>query len=527
MLHRVPVIILLLVFTTASAASLPKASLRPQIADAVSSLYEANQGQALWVHEGQPTAAAQTALRLLADARSHGLDDDLYGVDLLYFLHEKLTQGSAVHAQNFDLGLSMSLLRLIGDLRPAEFDAAPVEELANAVLDAIHSGQLEQFLDGFLPRDPQYHALREALQTYELRAHSRPRVAIGEGEKLKLGDVGPRVARLRARLLGSFYFAYGEDQRNTFDAMLERAVREYQESHGLAVDGIAGLSTVRHLDMSDDERIARIKLNLDRWRQLPADLGRDHVLVNIPEYRLRYVQDHEQSLSMRVVVGSKSNPTPELNDEIEYLVFNPYWYVPRSILRRELLPTIKKNSNYLSANRYELLADDRAIQPEEVDFGDVDFSRFPYRIRQKPGSHNALGTVKFLLPNPSNIYLHDSPAKSLFARSDRAFSHGCIRLEHPDLLAQALLEKDAEWTESRISSTITRGERQQVNLDESVPVYLAYFTVRVLDNGDVAFFDDIYGRDSARLENIYSQRRQPAEVEVVANRVPDTWTDAT
>jgi len=233
---------------------------------------------------------------------------------------------------------------------------------------------------------------------------------------------------------------------------------------------------------------------------LPNDLGSDHVLVNIPEYRLRYIRDREQSLSMRVVVGSKSNPTPELNDEIEYLVINPYWYVPRSILRRELLPTIQKNSSYLSANNYELLADDRAIQPEEVDFSDVDFSRFPYRVRQKPGSHNALGTIKFLLPNPSNIYLHDSPAKSLFARSDRAFSHGCIRLEHPDLLAQALLEEDEEWPEARISSTITDGERQQVNLDKSVPVYLAYFTVRVQDDGDVAFFDDIYERDSADLE---------------------------
>jgi murein L,D-transpeptidase YcbB/YkuD len=527
MLRRVPVYILLLLFTAASAHALSEAGHRPQVAHAVNSLYEANQWQELWVREGQPTPAAQTALRLLGDARSHGLDDDLYGIDLLYLLHEKLTQGDAEHAQNFDMGLSMSLLRLIGDLRPEEFDTVPQEELANAVLDAIHSGQLEQFLDGFLPQDPQYRALREVLQTYELRAHSRTRVTIGEGPKLKIGDVGPRVARLRARLLGSFHFAYGEDQRNTFDGLLERAVKEYQEANGLAADGIAGPSTVRHLDMSDDERIARIKLNLHRWRQLPVDLGRNHVLVNIPEYRLRYVRDREQSLSMRVVVGSKSSPTPELNDEIEYLVINPYWYVPRSILRREMLPTIQKNSNYLSENSFELLADDRAIQPEEVDFGDVDFSRFPYRVRQKPGSHNALGTIKFLLPNTSNIYLHDSPAKSLFARSDRAFSHGCIRLEHPDLLAQALLEKDAEWPESRISSTIAGGERQQVNLDEPVPVYLAYFTVRVLDNGNVAFFDDVYGRDSARLANIHRQLSQPVEVEVVASRVSDTWQDAT
>jgi murein L,D-transpeptidase YcbB/YkuD len=173
--------------------------------------------------------------------------------------------------------------------------------------------------------------------------------------------------------------------------------------------------------------------------------------------------------------------------------------VPQSIVRKELLPTVRRNNSYLSANQYELLANDQTISPDAVDFGDIDFSQFPYRVRQKPGSRNALGAVKFLFPNPSSIYLHDSPAKSLFARSDRALSHGCIRLEYPDLLAQALLEKDTEWTESRISSTITRGERHQVNLDETVPVYLAYFTVRVLESGDVAFFDDIYGLDSARL----------------------------
>lgn len=494
---------LLLLFMTESAEALTEARLRPEIAKVVNSLYEANQEQELWVRLRKPTPAARTALRILAEARSHGLDDEIYRVDLLHVLYEGLTQGSAEHARDFELGLSKSLLRLIGDMRPADFDGLPEEERANAlsiaVRNAVYADQLEQFFDRLVPRHPQYGALREALQTYEFRAQSSPRIAVGEGRNLSRGDVGPRVARLRARLLGSDDSAYGEYERSTFDDVLERAVRAYQEVNGLASDGIVGRSTVRHLDMSDEERIARIKLNLDRWRRLPVDLGRDHVLVNIPEYRLRYVRGREQSLSMRIVVGSKSNPTPEFNDEIEYLVFNPYWYVPQRIVREELLPTVRRNSSYLSANRYELLADGRAISPEDVDFLNVDFSRFPYRVRQKPGSHNALGAIKFLFPNRLNISLHDSPAKNLYAQSRRAFSHGCIRLEYPDLLAQALLEKNTEWTESRINSTITRGARRQVNLDESVPIYLAYFTVRVLDSGDVAFFDDIYGRDFAPL----------------------------
>lgn len=339
----------------------------------------------------------------------------------------------------------------------------------------------------------------EALQQYERRERETPVIVIGQGRTLKRDDVGPRVARLRARLLGVGGLAGVDELDSTFDETLQRAVMDYQAAHGLVADGIAGAGTVQHLDMTDADRIARIKLNLKRWRQLPPDLGREHILVNIPEFRLRYVQSHEERLSMRVVVGSEANPTPEFSDEIEYLVFNPYWYVPSSILREELLPTIRGNSDYLSANRYELLANGRAIAPDDVDFDGIDFDRFPYRVRQKPGARNALGSVKFLFPNPQNIYLHDSPAKNLFARSKRAFSHGCIRLEYPDVLAQALLKSNSEWTESRIDETITQGARHQVNLDESVPIYLAYFTVRVLDNGDVAFYDDIYGRDSAIL----------------------------
>jgi murein L,D-transpeptidase YcbB/YkuD len=312
MLHRALRYTVLLLLVTASAEALSEASLRPQIADTVNLLYEANQGRHLWVRAGEPTPVARTALRFLAQARSHGLDDSLYGVDFLYLLYEELTQGNAEHMQNFELGLSISLLRLIGDLRPAEFDAVTEEERANALLDAVHSGQLERFLDGFVPRNPQYHALREALQTYEFHAHSRPRVTIGEGQKLKLGDIGPRVAKLRERLLGSFHFAYGEEQRNTFDTMLERAVREYQEANGLAADGIAGRSTVRHLDMSDDERIARIKLNLDRWRRLPVDLGRDHVLVNrIPRLQSLLVRAAKHRPQRAAAHCAKKQQLPE------------------------------------------------------------------------------------------------------------------------------------------------------------------------------------------------------------------------
>ncbi len=500
--HTLLFVVLLFLFAEATEA---RSGIRHRapIVTVVEAVDEATREQHSWVRAGKPTPQAQTALRILATAHSHGLDDQPYRVNPLHRQFATLAQGNARRWQDFELGLTRSLVRFAHDMRPADLAELPIQErmdsLENAILDAAHAGELEKFFDRLVPRDPQYDALRKALRAYESLPRPSSGILVGEGRALSPGDVGPRVGRLRERLLGPGHSTEGEDERNTFDEELEEAVRAYQSSNGLASDGIAGPSTVRQLDMSDDERIALIKLNLERWRHLPVDLGRDHVLVNIPEYRLRYVREGDQSLSMRVVVGSRSNPTPEFSDEIEYLVFNPYWYVPAGILRRELLPALQKNSDYLSANRFELLADGRAIAPEEVDFSNFDFGQFPYRVRQTPGSHNALGAVKFLFPNERNIYLHDSPAKNLYARPVRAFSHGCIRLEQPDLLAQALLERDAGWTESQVESTISGGARHQVNLDETVPIHLAYFTVRVLDTGDVAFFDDIYDRDFTRL----------------------------
>ena len=475
----------------------------PPTTEEVTLLYRANQGQNLWVRFGRPTPFARAALSVLSEAHSHGLDENDYQVDLLHVLHESLIQGAQEHAQAFELGLSKSLLQFVADMRPNDFGSlgkqARAEGLVMLVLDAVYADELEHLADRLTPRDPQYAALQAALGEYDARARYGRQVQIGSGPILKRGDFGPRVALLRMRLLGLADRAYGEYERSLFDEELESAVIAYQVLHGLDADGVVGPATVQHLDRTDDERRAIIRLNLERWRRLPLDLGREHVLVNIPEYRLRLVQGREERLSMRVVVGAKTNQTPEFSDEIEYLVFNPYWYVPRSIVREELIPAQSQSSDYLSRHGYELLDGDRVIDPASVDWTPEMLQRFPYKVRQKPGPGNALGGLKFVLPNSLDIYLHDSPQRHLYARSRRGFSHGCIRLEYPELLAQALLKERPEWSESSISSAIARGVRRQVNLSAPVPIYLTYLTVRVEDDGSVAFLDDVYGRDAARL----------------------------
>jgi murein L,D-transpeptidase YcbB/YkuD len=483
------------------------ASGRPstQPSPALAALYEAHRGENLWIEAGRPLPIARAAIDLLAEAHLHGLRRDDYRVDLLYAWYEGLSQGAPEWSDEFELGLSAALMQFVADMRPVEFDGLAAAErgraVAQRVLDAVEANDIDGLRASIVPQHEQYLLLQALLADYERFRSDDAAAEIGVGPKLTLGDTGPRVARLRARLLGAADTAYGESERSAFDEALEAAVEEYQALHGLDPDGVVGPQTQRHLDASRADRIARIKLNLARWRRLPTDLGRDYVLVNIPEYRLELVRAREPRLSMRVVVGAKSNPTPEFNDEIEYLVFSPYWHVPRSIWSDELLPKAVANPSYLTANGYELLdAGGTVLSPGAVDWTSVAASGGRgLRVRQKPGANNALGAVKFLFPNPLDIYLHDSPARSLYTRTARAFSHGCIRLESPELLAAALLESRPEWDADAVRAAMERGAQRQVNLEDPVPVYLAYFSVKVFDDGRAAFFDDVYSRDKRVL----------------------------
>jgi murein L,D-transpeptidase YcbB/YkuD len=253
------------------------------------------------------------------------------------------------------------------------------------------------------------------------------------------------------------------------------------------------------MDMTAAERAARIRLALARWRELPVALGEEYVHVNIPEYRLEMIRDGARELEMRVVVGSTNDPTPAFNDEIEYLVFNPYWHVPRRIALEELVPKAAGSAGYLTKQNYEVLQDGQLVEEASINWADMNAAKFDYRIRQRPGPGNALGEVKFLFPNPMNIYLHDSPARSLYAHSMRAFSHGCIRLEDPMALAAALLEGRDNWDSRSIDGIIDKGNRRQINLDQPVPVYLTYITARVTDSGELALYRDIYDRDASVL----------------------------
>ena len=260
------------------------------------------------------------------------------------------------------------------------------------------------------------------------------------------------------------------------------------------------------------KQIELIELNMERWRWLPRERAAKHIVVNIPAFRLDVWERDTVALSMRVVVGKKDSPTPIFNDAMTHVVFSPYWNVPPTIAKGETLPSALRDPSFLRRTNMELLDEKgQVVDPESIDLeraGD-------YKFRQRPGSGNALGLVKFMFPNEFNVYLHDTPADSLFARASRSFSHGCVRVEQPQALAEYLLKDRAEWTRETITEAMHAGVERTVKLREPVPVYIGYWTVDVTPDGKAAFLPDVYGldaRQAAALNERLARARQPAHI---------------
>jgi L,D-transpeptidase YcbB len=259
-------------------------------------------------------------------------------------------------------------------------------------------------------------------------------------------------------------------------------LRTFQERNGLDADGAVGPGTLEALNVPAADRVRQIEINLDRWRWLPRDLGERYVMVNIAGFALDVIEAGKPALSMRVVAGKPTNRTPMFTGTMTHLVLNPYWNVPSGILKKEILPHIARDPGYLARQNMEMLPGGK--------------------VRQKPGANNALGKIKFLFPNRFDVYLHDTPSRSLFSRSVRTFSHGCIRVEKPLELAEYLLKEDPAWTPEKIQKALAKGKESWVKIPNPLPVHLAYWTAWVDDAGVTQFRKDVYGRDKPLAEKL-------------------------
>jgi murein L,D-transpeptidase YcbB/YkuD len=350
------------------------------------------------------------------------------------------------------------------------------------------------------PGAPQYALLMDALARYtEILAQGGWQEVPSDVQD-EIGERGPAVAVLRQRLIAEAdaeearLATAGNAQPDVFDESLKQALEHFQERHSIDADGAVGPATLEQLNTSAEQRVQQLRLNLDQWRWLPDDLGDRYILVNVAGFEMELVENDSVLIAMDVVVGQEGWETPIFQDTLESIVVNPYWNVPSGIMADEVLPAIQRDPDYLARNNMEVLRGDRVVDASSIDWSQVS-GNTNYRVRQKQGPDNALGQVKFLFPNENDIYLHDTPARAPFNASNRAFSHGCIRLERPLELARILLDRTTETPSSRLDDLLARDGEQWIRVTEPVPVYILYFTAWAADDGSVRFHPDVYERD--------------------------------
>jgi murein L,D-transpeptidase YcbB/YkuD len=316
------------------------------------------------------------------------------------------------------------------------------------------------------------------------------------------------VPLLRKRLLPQNRWNISGPNQFVFDPELSIAVRDFQARHGMKPDGALGPNTLKAMNVSIDDRIDQIIINMERWRWVPKPkkFEEKHIFVNIPEYKLYARENGKTVLDMRVIVGKTMNSTPVFSDKLEYIVFSPYWNVPVSIVVNEFKPKLMNDPGWLERMDMELVKgygkNAVPVSPYSVDWASIDEKNFKYLIRQRPGPENPLGDIKFIFPNEHEVYLHHTASESLFDQTQRGFSHGCVRVEKPVELAKFLLSDQPQWDESRILEAMHAGTEKYQNLKAKVPVYIVYFTSWVDEQGGVHFRDDIYGHDKI-LEQEY------------------------
>ena len=423
-----------------------------------------------------PAWSARDRDDLLAAIRNAGAD----GLDPADYHLEAIAKSA--DGDGRDLLLTDAFFLLASHLLSGRVDPESVEptwcltprtnDLVPALETAIELHDVGGTLARMPPAQRDYRVLKDALAGLR-RIEARGGWPAVDGRRsLRLGDQGPPVEQLTTRLVASGDLAQPSDR---FDAVVDASVRRFQRQHDLKIDGVVGRETRAALNVSVADRIRQIEMNLERWRWLPATLGDPHALINIAAYSLVLSEHGRPILSMRIVVGKDFTRTPIFSGEIAQVILSPYWNVPDSIADKELWPKERRLPGYLAHEHIEVLKNGH--------------------LRQKPGSWSSLGLIKFDIPNRYGVYLHDTPAKSLFDAHARAFSHGCMRVEKPVDLAAWLLRDRPEWTREHIVEVSQGGTERAIAVRKPLPVHVLYWTVYLDEGGEVHFAPDVYGRD--------------------------------
>jgi L,D-transpeptidase YcbB len=471
--------------------------------EALDAYYQEEAGPLLWIGSDRMTALVER----LSVAGNDGLDPADYPVDRLADLADVVDDADIRGKAIIELYFSAALLEYASDLQVGRFLPRKVDpnfflqereiDPVAALIGARNADDLSAFFDDWQPQAQAYAELKRTLAEHRALDAVGGWPTVPLGDALKPGMSDPRVPALRARLAVTEGVAAivprGEEE--VYDIELVAAVQAFQARHGLEVDGIVGNRTVVALNVPVEDRIEALVVAMERWRWMPPQLGADHLLVNIAGFDLSFVRDGRLADRMAVVVGKPYHKTPVFSDRVRTVELNPYWNVPSSIAVKEELPKLRSNPAGRAALGYEAVQGDRVVPVTAVDWGRYGPGNFPFRLRQRPGSANALGRVKFLFPNRFNVYLHDTPARGLFSQPERAFSHGCIRLSRPIDLAEEVLAPQGGWSRPRIDEVVASGKHTVINVETPLPVHITYFTAWVND-GRANFRSDIYDQDA-------------------------------
>ena len=442
------------------------------------------------------------------------------------YLHVELSSLVQDYRQNpddadlkgkLDVLLTESLSRygnhlIYGKVDPAQLDenwnwlrSSDGQDPVALVQQAIESDSITAFINNFLDRGSLYQRMKAVLAEYRSLKDAGGWPLIDTGPTLKLGMEDDRIMVIRKRLAVTGDLPGSEDnQSRMFDKALEQGVMAFQDRHNLDADGAIGARTLAAMNVTVDERIDQIRVNLERLRWVVRDIEDEFVVTNIASFQTFLVRNRKVIWTGRSQVGRFYRQTPVFKAKIKYLQFNPTWTVPPGILRNDILPAVQKDVGYLAAKEMDLIdRDGKIVDPATVDWSRYGAGRLPpYQFVQRPGPANALGRVKFIFPNSHFVFLHDTPSKALFERTERTFSSGCIRVENPFVFAELLLNNPGKWNSDSIQKLLDNEKPQNVFLDEPLTVMLLYGTVGLSDMRLVRFYNDIYQRDARVLDSL-------------------------
>jgi len=524
-------------------------------------LYERNNYSLFWIKSDGPSPQALKMVEIIRNSGEEALNPEDYNLEEIESTLSRMENDTEREhpydeedLAELELLLSNAFLTYGHELHYGRVNAEQINlellsgerpvNISQLLVDATSTNDVESTLNTLMPKYPMYGKLKVSLKEYKEIAANGGWQRVPYGDKFKKGARGNRVLALRERLKATGELESSPPDTEVFDETLDIAVKKYQESNGLYVDGVVGKSTIEALNVPVQERISQIELTMERWRLLPQYLGNRYILVNIANYHLYGVENNNESITMRIVVGKPKWNTPMFSEEMTHVVMNPYWNIPPSIFKDDIAPRIRQDSGYLSkrgidavglsapkkivveengtvevAENVEATSETENEESSEQQLSEAEIQNKKaqeeyiskvlsgnYRLRQNPGPGNPLGQIKFLFPNKHSIYLHDTPNRGFFKRAQRNFSHGCIRVEKPLDLAEFVLASNAEWDESRIKSNINSRKTKTVHLNQTIPVYILYFTTWVDNQGNVNFHKDIYGLDQTLLNALRTTR---------------------